>query len=87
MLGKYFGINTEVKIKRSEWIKKRADSALKYAIPNNRKDEQDSEFSLRDILKSTSGEKTDFMYSVILNQLVNDMEPNYISEGLEWLMK
>lgn len=87
MLGKYFGINTEVKIKRSEWIKKRAESALKYAIPNNRKDEQDSEFSLRDILKSTSGEKTDFMYSVILNQLVNDMEPNYISEGLEWLMK
>lgn len=60
---------------------------MKYAIPNNRKDEQDSEFSLRDILKSTSGEKTDFMYSVILNQLVNDMEPNYISEGLEWLMK
>lgn len=60
---------------------------MKYSIPNNKNGEQDSEFSLRDILKSTSGEKTDFMYSVILNKLVNDMEPNYISEGLEWLMK
>ncbi len=87
MLGKYFGISVGVKLKRSEWIKKRADSKLKYSIPNNKKDEHDSEFSLRDILKSTSGEKTDFMYSVILNQLVNDMEPNYISEGLAWLMK
>ncbi len=87
MLGKYFGISVEMKLKRSEWLKKKEDSNLKYSIPNNKNGEQDSEFSLRDILKSTSGEKTDFMYSVILNKLVNDMEPNYISEGLEWLMK
>lgn len=87
MLGKYFGISVEVELKRSEWIEKRVDSKLKYSIPNNRRNERDSEFSLRNILKSTSGEKTDFMYSVILNQLVNDMEPNYIREGLAWLMK
>ena len=49
--------------------------------------EDDSEFSLRDILKSSAGTKTDFMYSVIMNNLLNKMEPNYISEGLEWLMK
>lgn len=87
MLGKYFGISVEVKLKRSEWIKKRVDSKLKYSIPNNKKNAQDSEFSLRDIIKSTSGDKTDFMYSVILNRLFNDMEPSYISEGLTWLMK
>lgn len=87
MLGKYFGISVETKLRRSEWIEKRANSKLKYSIPNNKKNEQDSEFSLRDILKSTSGEKTDFMYSVILNKLVTEMEPRYISEGLAWLMK
>lgn len=87
MLGKYFGISVEQKLKRSEWIKKRAESNLRYSIPNNEKKGEDSEFSLRDILKSTSGEKTDFMYSVILNKLVTDMEPKYISEGLAWLMK
>lgn len=87
MLGKYFKISVEVKLKRSEWIKKRTDSKLKFSIPNNKENEHDSEFSLRDILKSTSGEKTDFMYSVILNKLVTEMEPRYISEGLTWLMK
>lgn len=87
MLGKYFEISVETKLKRSEWIKKRADSKLKFSIPNNKENEHDSEFSLRDILKSTSGEKTDFMYSVILNKLVTEMEPGYISEGLVWLMK
>lgn len=87
MLGKYFGISVEAKLKRSDWIKKRDESNLRYSIPNNEKKGEDSEFSLRDILKSTSGEKTDFMYSVILNKLVTDMEPKYINEGLAWLMK
>lgn len=87
MLGKCFGISVEAKLKRSEWIKKRDESNLRYSIPDNEKKGEDSEFSLRDIIKSTSGEKTDFMYSVILNKLVTDMEPKYINEGLAWLMK
>lgn len=87
MLGKLFGFNTSMKLKRSEWKKKKRESKLKYSIPNNLKGEKDSEISLRNILNSTSGNKTDFMYSVILNGFVEKMEPNYISEGLKWLME
>lgn len=87
MLGKYFDIDVAGKFKRSAWIKMKEDSKLKFVIPNNKKGENDSEISLRDILESTSGEKTDFMYSVILEKLVIKMEPQYISEGLAWLME
>lgn len=87
MLGKFFGFDVSMKLKRSEWYKKKKESKLKYSIPNNRKGEKDTEFSLRNILNSTSGNKTDFMYSVILNGFVEKMEPNYISEGLIWLME
>lgn len=87
MLGKYFGTNVSMQLKRSDWCKEKENSKLQFAIPHNRDNEDDSEFSLRDILKSTSGIKTDFMYSVILNNLVEIMEPQYISEGLKWLME
>lgn len=87
MLGKLFGITIEQKFMRSEWLNKKQDSKLEYSIPRNIYGEIDSKFSVRDILKSTSGAKTDFMYSVILNNLVDTMEPQYISEGLKWLME
>ena len=87
MLGKYFGFDVSKKLKRTEWCKKKENSKLRFSIPHNKEKEKDSEFSLRDILKSTSGIKTDFMYSVIMNNLLDKMEPDYISEGLEWLMK
>ncbi len=87
MLGKYFGFNVDHKLKHSEWEKKRKGSKLQFYIPKNNKGETDSEFTLRDILKATSGNKTDFMYSVILNNLTLQMEPQYISEGLKWLME
>ncbi len=87
MLGKYFGFNVAMKLKRSDWHKKKEGSKLKFSVPRNKNGERDSEFSLRDILRSTSGMKTDFMYSVIMNNLLDTMEPDYISEGLKWLMK
>lgn len=87
MLGKHFGFNVAMKLNRSDWYKKKEDSKLKFSVPRNKNGERDSEFSLRDILKSTSGMKTDFMYSVIMNNLLDTMEPDYISEGLKWLMK
>lgn len=87
MLGKYFKVDISQKLKRSTWCIKKTKSKLQFSIPRNRKDEDDSEFSLRDILKSSAGMKTDFMYSVIMNNLLIKMEPNYISEGLKWLMK
>ena len=37
-------------------------------------------------MKASSGNKTDFMYSVIMNEYVEIMEPDYIRGGLEWLM-
>lgn len=86
MLGKYFGFDISKKVKRTDWCMKKKSSKLQFSIPHNKKDESDSEFSLRDILKSSAGTKTDFMYSVIMNNLLDKMEPNYISEGLEWLM-
>ena len=87
MLGKFFDFDVSMKLRRSEWVKKKKESKLKYSVPNNLNGEKDSEFSLRNILNSTSGNKTDFMYSVILNGFVEKMEPNYISEGLKWLME
>ncbi|MDB2109784.1 AAA family ATPase [Clostridium paraputrificum] len=93
MLAKEFKLNAYDQIRRSEWIKKRKTTKLKFSIPNNRidpktnKKEKDSVFSLRDILEATSNGKTDFMYSVIMYGLDEKMLPMYIEEGLEWLMR
>lgn len=87
MLSEKFDILGFNHLKRSEWVKKRKDFKLKYSVPHNKEGEDDSKFSLIDILKSTSDNKTDFMYSIILNGYAEEMLPNYIKEGLEWLMK
>jgi len=94
MLSKKFGVNGYEVLKRSEWINKKNTSKLKFSIPNNyicdkeaNEREKDSIFTLWDILKSTSNSKTDFMYSVILNGYEKEMLPNYIKEGLNWLME
>lgn len=87
MLSKLLSVNAFDKKLRSEWKRIRKESRLRFTIPNNRKGEKDSEFSLRDILDSMSNTKTDFMYSVILNSLGETMLPQYIEEGLKWLMQ
>lgn len=93
MLSKIFGMSGYKLVKRSEWANRKKTSGLKYSIPTNKiKDgtkekEEESEFSLVDILNSTANSKTDFMYSVILNGYAEKMLPDYIKEGLEWLMK
>lgn len=94
MLAKVFNINAYDQIKRSEWVKKRKATKLKFSIPNDRiidsktkKREDDSVFSLYDILEATSNGKTDFMYSVIMYGFDEKMLPTYIEEGLEWLMR
>ena len=71
---------------KKEWIDKREKSRLEFVVPRKGIREDDP-IKLRGILKSTSGSKTDFMYSVVLNEKVKDTEPNYIQGGLEWLMK
>ena len=94
MLAKVFNINAYDQIKRSEWVKKSKATKLKFSIPNDRiidsktkKREDDSVFSLYDILEATSNGKTDFMYSVIMYGFDEKMLPTYIEEGLEWLMR
>lgn len=90
MLNKYFNINVSTIFKKSEWTQKRSESKLNYSIPDKKDGKiisDDDELSVRDILTATSGKKTDFMYSVIMNDYVEKMMPEYISGGLQWLME
>lgn len=87
MLAKLFSQDVYATVARSLWRERRKNSKLKFSIPHNRKEEEDSLYSIRDIVKSTESSKTDFMYSVILNSKSDEMLPQYIKEGLEWLMK
>ena len=73
------------KMKRSEWIKIKNDNKLTFTIPNNRDSETDSSYSIQEIVKATSNNKTDSMYSVILSGNEIKMLPDYIKEGLLWL--
>lgn len=87
MLAKYFSMDdVTMSFTEEEWIERRKESSLKFVIPTKGIREGDS-IKLRDILKSTSGSKTDFMYSVVLNKKAEKTEPNYIQGGLEWLME
>ena len=93
MLAKIFGMNIEKKLTREEWKKKREEYGLKYRIPGKKEKGMDDEtwekeeIDLRLILKATSDYKTDFMYSVILSGKEEELLPEYIEEGLNWLMK
>lgn len=65
---------------------------LKYSIPQHdttNNDEVSDNLSCRDIVKATSDNKTDFMYSIVLqnDDKVAKFIPNYIEEGLDWLMQ
>lgn len=90
MLSKFYNLNVLEKKDRSFWIEKRNSDNLKYTIPNpdkSKKDDldKDEKYSIRDIVRHSENNKTDFMYSVILNGLIEKMLPNYIKEGLDWL--
>lgn len=87
MMSRLLSLKAFEKKPRSEWKKIKSNYKLKFTIPNNRKDEKDSAFSLRDIVDSMSKSKTDFMYSVILKSLGETMLPKYIEEGLTWLIQ
>lgn len=89
MLSKYFSIDVSYEGTVKEWKKKRTDSKLDFSIPtkvNGVKLSEEDKITLRDILIASSGSKTNFMYSVIMNDCVATMEPDYIRGGLEWLM-
>lgn len=81
MLAKKFDLEPFAVLQREEWKEKRKETRLKFSISKSK------EQSLIDILNATSGKKTDFMFSVILTGQAQNMLPNYIEEGLKWLMR
>lgn len=81
MLCKLFGITVE-STKSSEWWEKQISAnKIKLYIPGRKKN-----ITVRDILNENKNNKTDFMYSIILSELHLKALPNYIREGLMWLM-
>ena len=80
MLSKYLKINSFDTKQKNFWKDIRNNSKLKFTIPS-----KGDEFSIRDIVLHTANGKTDFMYSVILNNRINDMLPDYIIKALTWL--
>lgn len=89
MLNQYFSMDVSKEYKKIEWIQKRKDAKLLFSIPSKKNGallSHNDIVTVRDILSSTSGSKTDFMYSVILNGYVEKMMPKYIDGGLKWLM-
>lgn len=87
MLNKLLKVDVFHAIKRSEWKEKRKINNLTFSIPNNKENEEDSEYSIHRIVEATSNNKTDFMYSVILSGNEKKMLPDYIEKGLLWLAK
>ena len=79
MLANHYSITVFDTKTQDEWKEKRKIDGLKYSVPNK------SDSNLRDIVKSTSNKKTDFMYSVIINKFVESMCPDYIKGALLWL--
>lgn len=83
MLSKCFGIGIDNASTKATWQRRRDESKLAFSIPDKN---TDTPLSIRDIVDSTSNKKTDFMYSVILNNQLESMLPAYIEEALKWLI-
>lgn len=66
------------------WSSLKEETKLKFSIPNKKLDKKNSQLiSIRDVVKSL--DKTNFMYSIIMNKKEIELLPNYIEEGLLWL--
>lgn len=66
---------------REKWKMMRKKKNILFPIPSKQ------EIAIHDIVKSIANnrKKTDFMYSLILNNQVKESLPDYIKEGLIWL--
>ena len=81
MLCKLLDITVETTEKKDWWKTQISINKLKLNIPTGKKN-----ITVRDILNENKNNKTDFMYSIILSELHLKALPNYIREGLMWLM-
>lgn len=82
ILSKHYKTNAFTKKNRSSWVKLKTADKLKYTIPN-----KNARYSIRDIVSHSSNTKTDFMYSIILQGYTEKVLPEYIKEGLLWLIQ
>ncbi len=80
MIAKRYNMSVLDTKTKDEWQSLRKMDKLKFVIP-----QKTNPCSIRTIVQHTAKSKTDFMYSVILNKLVDNMLPDYIEEGLVWL--
>jgi hypothetical protein len=64
---------------RMVWESLKKDYSLSFTVSRKNK------VSVKDIYNSSSSNKMDFIFSVILCENFNEFIPNYIIEGLEWL--
>lgn len=78
MKNKYRGVF--VRHSRNFWEELKDETNFKFSISNKK-----AIISIRDIVKSLN--KTNFMYSIIMNNKAIEVLPNYIEEGLLWLDK
>ena len=81
MLTKFYKVSALEEKAKDDWKEYRKKDKLKYTIPRD-----GDTCNVHSIVQHTSNGKTDFMYSVILNGLVEDMLPAYIKEALLWLI-
>lgn len=72
-------VNTFDKDDKNKWKVMKEETGVEFSIPRKEK------VSIRDIVKSIK--KTDFMYSLILNNQIANSLPAYIEEGLLWLVE
>ena len=68
-----------IKYGRDFWKDIKIESKLDFSIPTKK----GLAISIRDVVNSM--DKTDFMYSIIMNGKEAEILPNYIEEGLLWL--
>lgn len=91
ILNKKLDINVEDVNDKNYWKTNKENNNLIFSIPNKNAEGQniDNEITSRDIVRATSDNKTDFMYSIILqnDDKIVDFIPDYIKEGLNWLMQ
>lgn len=81
MLCRLLGITVESKKSSDWWANQISANSIKLNIPTRKRN-----ITVRDILNENKNNKTDFMYSIILAELHLKALPDYIREGLMWLI-
>ena len=81
MLYKLLEITVESKKSSDWWANQISANSIKLDISTRKKN-----ITVRDILNENKNNKTDFMYSIILAELHLKALPDYIKEGLMWLI-